>query len=38
MGYKRFDEDGLFYDITKRNSVMSSKAGENDDEEDDDLF
>ncbi len=37
MGYKHFDETSLFYDITKRNSIMSEKAGDNDDE-DDDLF
>ena len=36
MGFKRFDETGLFYDIKKRNSTMASKAG--DDEDDDDLF
>ena len=37
MGYKRFDETSLFYDITKRNSIMSEKAGDNEDD-DDDLF
>ena len=37
MGYKRFDEDGLFYDIQMRNKTMAGKAGENDDD-DDDLF
>ncbi len=36
-GFKRFDETGLFYDIQKRNSTMSAKAGDNEDD-DDDLF
>ena len=37
MSYKQFDESGLFYDITKRNSTMAAKAGD-DDDDDDDLF
>ena len=37
MGFKRFDESGLFYDIEKRNSLMAAKAGD-DDDDDDDLF
>lgn len=36
MGYKHFDEDGLFYNIQERNKFMASKAG--DDDDDDDLF
>ena len=37
-GFKQFNESALFYDIHKRNEVMASKAGDTNDEDDDDLF
>ncbi len=35
---RMFDEDAVFYDITKRNSIMANINGDSDDEDDDDLF
>ena len=35
---RMFDEDKVFYDITERNKIMASNAGEGNDDDDDDLF
>ena len=37
VSMKHLDEDTIFYDISKRNSTLSAKAGDNEDD-DDDLF
>lgn len=38
VAMKNLDEDAIFYDITKRNATMAAKMGDNDEDDDDDLF
>lgn len=38
VSMKHLDEDAIFYDITKRNATMAAKMGDNDEDDDDDLF
>ena len=35
---RMFDEDAIFYDITKRNNIMANINGDTEDDDDDDLF
>lgn len=38
IAMKNLDEDAIFYDIAKRNATMAAKAGDTDEDDDDDLF